>query len=120
MAYPLLPFSSEWELPVTFKASPNASQYGESGVKQRENLSVNPITKLMTVKITLGTNSKVNLMDVFLEANIGKPIKIPYTNPLGGSSDDGNLYRFVEYERLYISPSASTFSFECEQIRRLK
>lgn len=120
MPYPLLPFSSEWEIPINFTSSPNKSQYGDSGIRQVENLSINPVSKKITIKANIAGVDKVNLVDSFLEANIGKPIKIPYSSALGGSSDDGNLYRFVEYERVYLSPNASSFSLDCEQIRRLQ
>lgn len=120
MAYPILPFSSEWELPTTFKASPNATQYGESGIRQRENLSINPVSKKLPFKVTLGTQTKVALMTSFLQTNLGKAIRIPYTDKLGSSLSDGNLYRYTSVEITYQSPSCSSFSFEGEQVRRLK
>ena len=120
MPYNLIPFSSEWDLPITAKASPNASQYGESGFRQRETISINPNDKMISVKFSLGTRTKVNLMESFISENIGKGVRIPYTNISGGSSDDGNIYRFIEFEQIYNSPTCSTFTFECEQIRRLK
>lgn len=120
MAYPLLPFSSEWEIPVTTKARSNSSQYGDSGVRQRENLSINPLHKSRAIKITLSTESKVTFAATFLEANIGKPVILPYSDTLGTSGDDGNLYRYKEIVQTFFSPSCSSFSIECEQIRRLK
>lgn len=120
MPYPLLPFSSEWEIPVTTKATSNSSQYGESGVRQRENLSINPISRSRAIKVTLSTQSKVTFAESFLEANIGKPVRIPYSNTLGTSGDDGNLYRYTEIVQTFISPSCSSFEIECQQIRRLK
>lgn len=120
MAYPILPFSSEWEIPVTTKAKSNSSQYGDSGIRQRENLSINPLSKSRVIKITLSTESKVTFAATFLEANIGKPVRLPYTNISGTSGDDGNLYRYKEIVQTFMSSSCSSFSIECEQIRRLK
>lgn len=120
MPYPLLPFSSEWEINVTTKAKTNSSQYGDSSIRQRENISINPLSKSRAIKVTLSTESKVTLAETFLEANIGKPVRIPYSDVLGTSSDDGNLYRYKEIVQTFLSPSCSSFSIECEQIRRLK
>lgn len=120
MPYPLLPFSSEWEIATTTKATTNSTQYGESGVIQREIVSINPLKKTIPITITLSTTDKVTLAATFLETNIGKPIRIPYTDSLGTSGDDGKLYRYKEITQTYLSPSCSTFSIECEQVRHLK
>lgn len=120
MTYPLLPFSSEWEIPVTTKARTNSSQYGESGVRQRENISINPLSKSRVIKITLSTASKVTLAETFLQANIGKPVRLPYSDILGSSGDDGNLYRYKKIVETFFSANCSSFSIECMQIRRLK
>ena len=120
MPYPIIPFSSEWEIPTTYKTSTNSSQYGDSGFRQRETLSINPVDKSLPYSITLGTQAKVTLMDNFLTANIGKPVRIPYTSSSGTSSDDGKLYRYKEITQVFMSPSCSSFSIELIQIRRLK
>lgn len=120
MPYPILPFASEWEQPIKFTAKPNKSQYGESGVRQKEIFMINPVSQSMPLVTTLGTESKVNLMVSFLEANIGKAIRIPYTDPLGTSADDGNLYRYKEISQTILSSTCSSFAIELKQVRRLK
>lgn len=120
MSYPILPFSSEWEIPIKTKATTNSSQYGESAIRQRELTSINPLKRTRAISITLNTQSKVTLAENFLEANIGKPVRIPYSDIFGTSGDDGNLYLYKEIVQTFFSPSCSAFSIECEQIRRLK
>ncbi len=120
MTYPIIPFSSEWEIPVKTKAVTNSTQYGGSGIRQRELVSINPLVKSRDITITLSTVAKVSTMVTFLNENIGKPVRIPYSSSSGNSADDGLLYRYKEFKQNFLSPSCSTFNLSCEQIRRLK
>ena len=114
MPYSNFPVTPSYDNGSYVEANVNKSQYGESGIVQRENKGINVLKKTWNLNVI---TTKFQEIETFIDTNLGKPFYLPL-DELG--NNDGKLYRLLSYKWQYISEDTYMFTSEIKQVYRLK
>ena len=107
----LFPLCGDYGTPTNTDSTTNKVMFGEGGTIQRGLKGLNPLRQTRTI-----TSNTSNFTDVdsFIVANQGKPMRLRFE---GLTSDDGKLYRLINYSWTYRSTEIRGFNGEFKEVK---
>ena len=115
MPYPILPVTPNFDDSWSAKSNTSRAAYGDGGVIQRLRKSpINRVTQTVGIGVNVLDRTTV---DAFLVSRMGLPYRLSLD---GGITDDGKLYRSLNWSWDLQGMGVASFSAEAMQARRLR
>jgi len=107
----LFPLCGDYGTPTNTDSTTNKVMFGEGGTIQRGLKGINSLRQTRVIQVN---TSNFTSVDSFISANQGKPIRLKFE---GLTSDDGKLYRLINYSWTYLSTEIRGFNGEFKEVK---